>query len=113
MSSRRSLQLPERELVEIFISNLNEEMEFHLDVKDTDSFNDMITKGLKCERALIKKGLIKIFNEPKDGPRPCFNSDKPNFWNKNKNIINDGVVDARTIQNAQPVVWFAGPNPPP
>ena len=113
MSSRRSLQLPERELVEIFISNLNEEMEFHLDVKDTDSFNDMITKGLKCERALIKKGLIKIFNEPKDGPRPRFNTDKPNFWNKNKNIVNDGVVDARTIQNAQPVVRFAGQNPPP
>lgn len=99
--------------MEILISNLNEEMEFHLDVKDMDSFNDMITKGLKWERALIKKGLIKIYNEPKDGPHPCFNSDKPSFWKKNKNIINDGVVDARTIKSAQPVVQFAGQNPPP
>lgn len=73
----------------------------------------MITQGLKCEWALIKKGLIKIYNELKDGPHPCFNSDKPNFWNKNKNIINDVVVDARTIKNAQPVVQFVGKNPSP
>lgn len=113
MSSRCSLQLPEQELVEIFISNLNDEMKFYLDVKDIDSFNDMITKGLKYEWSLIKKGLIKIYNEPKDGPHPCFNSDKPSFWNKNKNIVNDRVVDARTIKSAQPVVRFAGQNPPP
>lgn len=65
--------------MEIFISNLNKEMEFHLDMKGTKSFNDLITEGLKCERALIKKGLIKIYNEPKDVAHPRFNSDKPNF----------------------------------
>lgn len=79
-------------------------MEFNLDMKGRKSFNDMITHGLKCEWVLIKKGLIKIYNEPKDGPHPCLNSDKPNFWNKNKNIINDEVVDARTIKSAQPMV---------
>lgn len=63
-------------------------------MKGTKSFEDMITQGLKCERPLIKKGLIKIYNDPKDGPRPRFNRDKPNFWNKNKNIVNDGIVDA-------------------
>lgn len=58
--------------MEIFISNLNDEIEFHLDMKGTESFEEMITQGLKCERALIKKGLIKIYNEPKDGPRPRY-----------------------------------------
>lgn len=92
LSSRRSLHLPEQELVEIFISNLNDEMEFHLDMKGTESFKE--TQGLKYERGLIKKGLIKIYNEPKDGPRPHYSSDKPTFWNKNKNVVNDRIVDA-------------------
>lgn len=99
--------------MEIFISNLNDEMEFHLEMKDTKSFEEMITQGLKCERALIKKGLIKIYNEHKDGPHPHYNRDKPKFWNKNKNVVNDGIVDARTMKIAQSVARFAGQKPPP
>lgn len=88
-------------------------MKFHLDMTGTKSFEEMITQGLKCERALIKKGLIKIYNEPKDGPRPHYSNDKSKFWNKNKNIVNDEIVDARTIKIAQPMVKFVGQNPLP
>lgn len=97
--------------MEIFISNLIEEIEFHLEIKGTNSFAEVITQGLKTKKALIKKGLVKIYKDNKDSPFPNYNSDKPKFWNKNKNVVNDGIVDARTVKNAQPVVKFAGQTP--
>lgn len=76
-------------------------MEFHLEVKYSDSFVEVIAQGLKIEKALIKKGLVKIY---KDCPRPTYNNDKPKFWSKNKNIVNDGIVDARIFKIAQPMI---------
>lgn len=104
LSSRRSFHILEEQLVEIFISNLNEEMEFQLEVKCSYSFEEMIAQGLKFEKALIKKGLVKIYKDNKDSPQLTYNNNKPNFCSKRKNIINDGIVDARNIKISQPMV---------
>lgn len=108
LSSRHSFPILEEQLVEIFISNLNEEMEFYLDIKCLDTFKDVITKGLKIKKSLIKKRLVKIYKDNKDGPQPTYNSDKPKFWAKNKNFVKDGVVHERTIKIAQTIVKIVG-----
>lgn len=87
LSSRCSFPIPEEQLVEILISNLNEEMEFHSEVKCLDSFKDVITQGLKIEKSLITKGLVKIYKDNKDGPRPTYNSDKPKFFPRIKTSL--------------------------
>lgn len=82
-------------------------MEFYLDIKCSKNFKDAIDQWLKIEKSLIKKGLVKIHNDNKEGPRPAYNSDKAKFWAKNKNIVNDGVVDAQNVKIAQPIVKIA------
>lgn len=44
---------------------------------------------------LIEQGTIKLFKDNKDDSN---GKDKPRFWNKNKNIVNDGVVDANIVK---------------
>lgn len=84
-------------------------MEFYLEVKCLDTFKDVIAQGLKIEKALIKKVLVKIYKDNKDDPQPAYNTDKPKFWSRNMNVTNDGIVDARKVDIAQPTVSLQGP----
>lgn len=53
--------------------------------------------------ALIVKGLVKNFKETKD------NTNTSKFWSKNKNMVNNGVVDSKVINKAQNMVILQGP----
>lgn len=62
------------------------------------NFEETIENGLHIERALIARWFLKL-NSSKDSPSSS--NDKPKIWVTNKNITNDGVVDARALWNAQ------------
>ena len=64
-------------------------------------------KGASIEDALVHKGVIKI---NKDNANSNSSTDKAKFFSKNKNVTNDGIVDARTINTAQPKITLTNPN---
>jgi len=96
MASKLSGDIPEKQQLNIFVQNLHPELSFQLQLQSASTFDELVSKGTIIERALIAKGTIKIFRDNKDYPQN-FN-DKSHFWNKNKNVVNDGVVDAKNIQ---------------
>lgn len=63
LTSKHSFPILEEQLVQIFISNMNEKLEFNLQVKCSTFFEEVIAQGLKIEKALIKKDLVKIFKD--------------------------------------------------
>ena len=55
------------------------------------TYKDIKEKGMGLEQGLIKDGVIKIYKENTKDRGPC--NDKPSYWNKNKNIVIDGITD--------------------
>lgn len=64
-------------------------------------------KGASIEGALIHKGILKT---KKDNTNTNSSNEKAIFFSKNKNVTNDGIVDARTISIAQPQLTLKGEN---
>lgn len=81
---------------------MNTKIGFHLKILCSNYFYEVIKKGLTIEKALIAKWIVKIFKEIKD----YLNSSngKSWYWNKNKNFINDGMVDSKMAQTTQPTL---------
>jgi len=67
----------------------------------------VIEMGLFIEKAMIAKGQIKIY---KDTPNSSYTMDKSKFWTKNKNVVNDGVVDAKVaaLKQQQAILTLKG-----
>ena len=55
--------------------------------------------GASIKDALVHKGVIKI---NKDNTNTNSSTHKAKFFSKNKNVTNDGIVDAQTINTTQP-----------
>lgn len=56
----------------------------------------------------MEQGIIK--NGKDSGALNNASADKPKFWSRNKNVTNDGAVDARVVNRAQPTLSLQGPN---
>lgn len=56
----------EKQLVTIFVENLNKEIGFHLQLQCENSFDEIIDKGLTIVKVLITKGLVKIYEDHQD-----------------------------------------------
>lgn len=93
MYSRSSLDIPEEQQVNLFIQNLVLEMMYELKLKSPSTIEKLIKKGMNIETALMAKGIIKL-NKDSDNTN--------NLGDKNKNVTNDGVVDARAVNANQP-----------
>lgn len=91
------------EKIDIFIENLNDEMSYVLKLQYPLSFVKMIENGIKIEEALVKKGVLKIYKEGANSSNNNNNTNKPKFWNMNRNTINDGIVDANNLKPKQPI----------
>lgn len=90
--------------MDIFIDNLNEEMSYALKMQCPPIFNKMVENGIKIEEALVKKGVLKLQREGNNSSNNTHhNSDKIKFWNRNRNIVNDGIIDANTVKPKQPI----------
>jgi len=98
-------------MLEMFIHNLQTDLSYQIQVQCPISFSKVIEMGLIIEKSLIAKGQIKLY---KDTSSTNTNNDKPRFWTKNKNVVNDGVVDAKNVAPKQPIFNLSIPqnNPP-
>lgn len=97
--SRSSLDIPEEQQVNLFIQNLVPEMMYELKLKSPSTIEKLIKKGMSIETALVAKGIIKL---NKDSDNTNNSEDRNRFWYRNKNVTNDGVVDARAVNANQP-----------
>lgn len=79
----------------MFIQNVNKDIGYELRKASLSTFKEVIEMGLIVEKVLIEQGTIKLF---KDNKEKSNGKDKPHFWNKNKNTLNDGVVDANMVK---------------
>lgn len=73
------------------------------------TFEKMIENGIKIKEAMVKKGVLKLFK----GGANSFNNtnknnDKPKFWNRNRNILNGGLVDTNNLKQKQPIFNLPG-----
>jgi len=66
MASKFPFKIPKNQLVSIFVQNLNQELGFHLQILSAITFDKITYKGINIEKALISKGVAKIFKETKD-----------------------------------------------
>ena len=82
-------QLPENEKIDIFVSSLIPELHYDLRKQIYLTFNDMVESAFRIEDVAIKKGEITISKDKSNGNW----KDKNKSWNKNKYVVNDGVVD--------------------
>jgi len=122
LASKLPWPIPEKQLVTMFVANLNQELGFHLQILCTSTFEEVIDKGTTIERALIAKGSIKLFDHKSNNNNHNNNNnnyksnhntpntnnntntqsnDKSRYWGKNKNNLNDGVTDVKAVQHIQ------------
>lgn len=60
-----------------------------------ESFEKVAKEGLTLECVLLEKGVLKPYQ--KDSQGFSLANDKPRYWSKNKNVVNDGVIDAKHV----------------
>jgi len=62
LASKLPWPIPEKQLVTMFVTNLNQELGFHLQILCASTFEEVINKGTTIEWALIAKGSIKLYD---------------------------------------------------
>lgn len=91
-------QLPctvsDTQLVLVFIYNLHPKMVYHIWLNYASAFKDVMSKGPLVEQDLIDEGIIKLYKEYSNKP----SHKKQWYWNKNKNVVGDGVTDSKILQ---------------
>lgn len=76
----------------IIIANLDPNLSFHLKIQCITSYDELVPRDLNIKRALISQGNTQAY---KDNHPLTSSNEKPCVWTKNKNVTNDGVVDAK------------------
>ena len=87
-------------------------MSYRLQLQYPPNFNKLIENGIKIEEAMVQKSEIKLYSKDNAGSSNSnsntynsnSNNDKSKYWNKNKNIVNDGIVDNRNAQSTKPLL---------
>ena len=64
---------------------------YELKIKSPSTITKLMKKGASIEDALVRKGVIKI---NKDNINTNSSTDKEIFFSKNKNLTNDGIINA-------------------
>lgn len=102
LASKCSYDMPEKQLLEMFVHNLHPDLSYQIQIQCPTSFTKVIEMGLFIEKAMIAKGTLKLY---KDTPPSNYTTDKSKFWTKNKNVVNDGVVDAKAAAPKQQPIF--------
>lgn len=97
-ASKSKWTMPQEQQVETIIAKLEGELSFQLKIQCITTYDQLIPKALNIERALIAQGYTPTYKD--NSQSTSQRNDKPNTWAKNKNVTNDGVVDAKVIINA-------------
>lgn len=96
LANQMKSPLSEKEMVTLFLENSHEDMEHNLNLHCVTTFGEVVEKGPIIDRALIAKGVIKIYNPNKEK----LSKDKSCYWNKNKKTVKDGVSNIKHVQVA-------------
>ena len=89
------------------IVNLVLDLIYELKIKSPSTISKLMKKGASIEDSLIYKGILK---KNKDNTNTNSSNEKAKNFSKNKNVTNDGIVDACTISIAQPQLTLKGEN---
>lgn len=81
--------------MDIFINNLDQELSYRLNLHCPPNFEKLIENSITIEGALVKRGVIKLDKDHLSSSNN--NNDKTRFWNQNRNVVNDGIVDANNL----------------
>ena len=83
-------------------------MSYRVHLQCPPNFKKLIENGVKIEEAMVKKGELKLYMKDNGNSSNHNNSnnnnDRSKYWNKNKNVVNDGVVDNKNIKTTQPIL---------
>lgn len=93
--------------------NLNLDIAFHRQMHYVRTFEEVIEKGVQIEKALIAKGTLKSQSKDNQNFKPTENL---KVFNKNKNVVGDGITDSKHVQMVQTGQTFKltkGPIKPP
>lgn len=115
MVQKYPCDIAEKEKMEIFINNLNSEMSYQLKLKYLPTFTKLIKNGIQVEEVCIKKvtlrlskdDVISLSNNTYSNQYNNNNSNKSKFWTRNKNVVNDGVVDPNNVKSKKPVLTLS------
>lgn len=88
--------MPEQHQIELFQKNLVPKLSRPLISQCIKSFQKLTDKGLALERVLLKEGTLKHYQKSSQSSS-SYHNDKPKFWAKNKNVVNDGVTNAKRV----------------
>ena len=81
---------------------------YELKIKSPSTISKLMKKGVSIEDSLIRKGILK---KNKDNTNTNSSNDKEKIFSKNKNVTNDGIVDACMISMTQPQLTLKGAKP--
>lgn len=62
------------------------------------TFEEVIEKGVQIEKAIVAKGTVKSQSKDNQNAKP---TEKPKIFNKNKNVVGDGITDSKRVQMVQ------------
>lgn len=79
----------------MFTQNVNKDIGNELRKYYLSNFKEVIENEMTIERVLIEQETINLLKYNKEESN---GKDKAHFWNKNKNNVNDGVVDANVVK---------------
>lgn len=86
-------------------------MSHPLNFQCLETFEKVTKKILALEWVLLEQGILKPYW--KDSHRFFASNDKPRFWLKNKNVVNDGVTNGKWVQTVTiPTKLIITKNPP-
>jgi hypothetical protein len=92
--------------MDIFINSLDQELTYRLNLHCPPNFENLIENAITIEGALIKRGVIKL---DKDHPSSSNNNNnKTRFWNQNRNVVNDFIVDSNNLHIRPSVFNLSG-----
>ena len=83
-------------------------MSYRVQLQCLPTFKKLIENSVKIEEAMVFKGELKLYTKDNrtflNNNNSNNNNDQSKYWNKNKNILNDGVVDNKNIKITQPIL---------
>ena len=91
-----SQKILEFEKLDIFLDNLLLDFGYQVQLQAPLTFDNMIKQAVRIEAFMVKKGDLTLNKDNKQGSSS--NKDKSKIFNKNQDVVNDGVVDNVSVK---------------
>ena len=94
--------IPEEERIDIIVRNLVPKLRYEVRKIPFNSFDTMVEVACHIEDVLKEQEILAKStnnNNSQNNNSNNGNKDKKNYWNKNKQVVNDGVVDSSQPKN--------------